>query len=248
MNKFLGWRTPTNIAECYVNSVAEMLSSEENFNQFRGVNKNYGRILEHLTQNDGQIYGDYIIKNYWEILQYLSFFKENDIIGNPILFDYNVFGKINPTTLRYIKFVGDIKKIFGNLNGLDLIEIGGGYGGLIKILTTIYDFNSIKLFDLPNPLQLQKKYLGKFNINVETYTYEDDFNINKNSIIISNYAWCECDRVTRDLYLEKIINKVKYTYMVVYGVDVDEELMSLDGEKTLTKDVLNACQVFSLKK
>ena len=50
------------------------------------------------------------------------------------------------------------------------------------------------------------------------------------------------------LTTEQHENPVKYIYMVVYGVDVNGELMSLEGEKLLTKDILNACQIFSLKK
>jgi hypothetical protein len=129
-----------------------------------------------------------------------------------------------------------------------LVEIGGGKGWLVRALTSIYKFNTIKLFDLPEPLQLQKKYLSSYNIDAELYTYEDNFTIEANSLVVSNYAWCECDVNTRSLYLDKIINKCNYVYMVVYGVDVDNELMTLSGEKTLYKETLNDCKVFTLKK
>lgn len=248
MDDFLGWRISTHTAKDYVESITSMLSNEETFNNFRNISSGYFSILEHLTKNDGKVYGDYIIKNNWEILQYLNFFKENDTVGNPLTYNYEIFGEINPTTLRYIKFAAEIKKLFGDLNGVDLIEIGGGYGGLVKVLSCLYSFNSIKLFDLPQPLRLQEKYLEKFGIDVETYTHQDEFEINENSLVVSNYAWCECDRETRDLYIEKIINIVKYVYMVVYDVDVENELMVLEGEKNMSGDVLNDCKIFTLKR
>lgn len=248
MSKFLGWRAQTSIAENYLNAVESMLSTEENFNNFRSGSGGYAPILEHLTQNEGQIYANYILENYPELLSYLDKFRENDSVGNPILFEYKNLGRFNPTTLRYIKFLGDIRKTFGDLDDIHLVEIGGGYGGLVKMLSNFYDFKTVKLFDLRKPLLLQKKYLNGFNIDVELYTHEDMFNINENTLVISNYAWCECDRNTRDLYVDKIINKSKYVYMVVYDVDMDGELMVMDGEKTLEKETLNECRIFTLKK
>jgi len=248
MDKFLGWRANTGIAENYINAIEDMLSTEDKFLNFRSGSGGYAPILEHLTQAEGQIYVNYIIQNYPELIQYVSKFKENDSIGNPHLFNYNQFGDFNPTTLRYIKFLGDIRKTFGELNDIHLVEIGGGYGGLVKILSNFYDFKTVKLFDLRKPLLLQKKYLNSFNIDVELYTHEDMFVINENTLVISNYAWCECDRETRDLYANKIINKSKYVYMVVYDVDMDGELMTMDGEKTLEKETLNDCKIFTLKR
>lgn len=248
MDKFLGWRANKNIAENYITAIENMLLTEENFLNFRSTTGGYAPILEHLTRNEGQIYANYILENYPELLSHLDKFKENDFLGNPILFEYENLGKFSPTTLRYIKFLGDIRKIFGDLDNIHLVEIGGGYGGLTKMLSNFYDFRTVKLFDLRKPLLLQKKYLNHFSIDVELYTYEDMFKIHENTLVISNYAWCECDRNTRNLYVDKIINKSKYVYMVVYDVDIEGELMVMDGEKTLEKETLNECRIFTLKR
>lgn len=247
MKNFLGWMAESSIAQNYINSINLILSSDNNFNNFRGNNSGYQSILEHLTKNDGQIYAKYILNNYPDMLNHLDVFKLNDSVGNPALFNYDNFGLINPTTLRYVKFFGDIQKEFGDLNNFNLVEIGGGYGGLVRILASIFNFKSIKMFDLPEVLLLQKRYLDIFNINVETYTYEDDFQIFDNTIVVSNYAWCECDKKTRGIYMDKIIKRSKYVYMVVYGIDVDNELMILEGEKKVLKETLNDCKIFTLK-
>lgn len=248
MDEFLGWRTDRPIASNYVSAIDVMLSSDSAFANFRRAGGDYTNILEHMTARDGQVYLDYIRNIHNHLLKNMDEFKKNDSVGNPYLSSYPEVGLINPTTLRYIKFAGDIQYIFGNLDGYDLVEIGGGYGGLVRILSSMHKFNTIKLFDLPNPLKLQKRYLSKFGIDVETYTIQDDFVINKKTLVVSNYAWCECDRPTRDLYKEKIINKADNTYMVVYDVDVDGELMSLDGDKRNFQETLNPCRVFTLKK
>jgi putative sugar O-methyltransferase len=248
MNDFLGWRTSAKTAQRYVDSINRFLSSDDNFNNFRNNNDGYSPILEHLTHRDGSIYANYIKSNYPHLLDLVDKLKLNDTVGNPILFDYNGFGKINPTTLRYIKFLGDIQNRFGDLNGYNLVEIGGGYGGLVRVLNSLYSFDSIKLFDLPPALKLQSRYLNKFNISVETYTHNDDIEIKQKTLVISNYAWCECDQKTRDVYIEKIIKKCDLTYMVVYGIDVENELMTLDGDKFLDSDILNGAPIYTNKK
>jgi putative sugar O-methyltransferase len=244
MSDFLGWRANNNIATNYVNTILEILSDDNKFKTFRNGVSGYTPILEHLNYNDGKIYADYIIKNYKHLLVHLDEFKKNDLIGNPIKFNYDEFGEINPTTLRYIKFAGDIQKTFGDINNVNLVEIGAGYGGLVRVLNVIYNFKAITLFDLPEALNLQKKYLNEFDITPKTYTYNDKFSVGKNTLVISNYAWCECDKKTRDIYVDKIINKVDYNFLVVYDVDLGE-LTKLSGEQTINKETLNGCQIFT---
>lgn len=250
MNEFLGWRTPIEWAKAYTNSINNFLSSEDKFNNFRQSGKDYTTILEHITEQGGQTYLNYTKTNYSELLEfpYLEEFKKNDIVGNPHTYTYESIGDINPTTLRYIKFAGDIFHKFGDLINYNFIEIGAGYGGLTRILNSIYKFNSITLFDLPEALSLQKKYLSKFNITPQTYTINDNFNIKKNTLIVSNYAWCECDKETRDLYVEKIIKNCDRAYMIVYDVDIKNELQTLEGKVEITNEILDACKIVTIEK
>jgi hypothetical protein len=247
MSEFLGWRAENSTAKNYVNIVKKITEDESMFNNFRAGFQDYTPILEHLDYNGGLIYANTIINEYPHLLEMVDAFRENDNVGSPRLYNYDKFGLINPTTLRYIKFAGDIQKSFGNLDGFNLVEIGGGYGGLVNVLSKLFKFNKISLYDLPEVLLLQKKYLNKFNINPVIDSDMDNLS-DDNTITISNYSWCECDLDTRKMYLEKIIKKSKYTYMVVYDVDVDNELMTLDGEKGISIDTLNDAKIFTLKK
>ena len=143
INKFLGWRANTNFAQSYIDSINSFLSDEDKFNNFRKSGKDYTTILEHITQQGGQTYLNYIKTNYNDFLiKNLEEFKKNDTIGNPHIYTYESVGDINPTTLRYIKFAGDIFHKFGDLINYNLIEIGAGYGGLTRILNSIYKFLS----------------------------------------------------------------------------------------------------------
>ena len=238
LNKFSGWSIDEESFSWYVDTIKYFLSSEENFSNFRQPSRGYGGILEHVCEDGGNTYGEYVLSNYGEFLKkYLGEFKKNDDIGNPVKFVYNSIGEINPTTARYIKYAGDIFNHFGQLKDYNLIEIGAGYGGLSRILNVIYKFKSIKLVDLPQPLKLQSKYLSKFNIDCETYSPEDKFSVEKNTLVVSNFAWCECDEPTRDKYIKNIISRCSKVYMVIYNIDVEGELMVLDGGKTRDEDI-----------
>tara|TARA_R110000824_G_C15220596_1_gene677547 strand:+ start:912 stop:1685 length:774 start_codon:yes stop_codon:yes gene_type:complete len=246
-----GWRVSDGSHALYIESIKEFLSSEDCFSNFRQPSTGYNAILEHVCPRGGNIYSAHLKSNHSQILEkYLEDFKKNDSIGNPVLQDYEGFGEINTTTLRYIKYAVDILEGFGPLNNYDLIEIGGGYGGLARILNCVYNFKSIKLVDLPEPLELQSKYLSKFSIPCETYEPQDDIHVEKKTLVVSNFAWCECDKDIRNKYIKDIISKCNRVYIVTYHVDTNE-LTILDGEKNLDKDIYSqstTASIFTLKK
>ena len=52
------------------------------------------------------------------------------------MFDYPDVGTMSPTTIRYIKNVSDIINAFGT--GMkSIVEVGGGYGGLCKVMSSL---------------------------------------------------------------------------------------------------------------
>ena len=244
----LGWTVNSQNGIDYTKTVQSFLDSEELFRNFRRGDQSYTNILEHLTEGEGKIYLDYILKHYPHLLEKFTEFERNDLVGNPVKFNYINGISINPTTLRYIKFVGDIEKRFGNLDGYNLVEIGGGYGGLVRVLSSVNSFKSIKLFDLPEVVKLQSKYLSRYGIDAQTYTLLDEFKIDSNTVVVSNYAWCECNTETRQQYYDRIISKCDKVFIVHYGVDTEHDLMELQGKKEVEKEVLDDCKIFSLSK
>lgn len=104
------------------------------------------------------------------------------------------------------------------LNNVDIIEIGGGYGGLcffVHSIAPLYEINitSYTIFDLLEPSLLQEKYLNALNIEKVKFCQIDNFNnLKNNSFLISNYAFSEINIELQSEYTEKIINP--YT---IYG-------------------------------
>lgn len=246
--EYKGWKIEKNAAKSYVEAVNKILENEDLFNNFRAGVDGYTRILEHLSYYDGIVYYNTIKQKYPHLFESINRFKINDSVGSPLTYEYPDIGKINPTTLRYIKVAGDIQKEFGELSGMDFVEIGGGYGGLANVVSKLFNFNSIRLLDLPNVLLLQKKYLNKFQIEPLINLSPDNI-ISENSIVVSNYSWNELDTETREDYLNKIIKKAKYAYITACDPESCGQLFKIEGKKKLEQEPFDGnCTIFTNKK
>ena len=87
--------------------------------EFKNFKRNpvYTAVLEHVTPEQGRDYLELILSNTELRLSERDwkYFLRNDSIGNPRTVQYNFGGaQINcsPTTLRYIKVLSDISKLF----------------------------------------------------------------------------------------------------------------------------------------
>jgi hypothetical protein len=189
----------------------------------------YKTVLEHVTYQQGLEYLDIIREKCPELLKFTKAFTENDVIGNPRIFYYkSIRETFSPTTLRYIKVVADLIELFYNLDGMDIIEIGGGYGGQCKIIHDISSPSSYTIVDLPEAMALSKKYLNRFDINNVTFGIN---NLEKHyDLCISNYAFTEIDRKYQIMYAENIIKKSDKGYITCnfLGQRTKEESLSKD--------------------
>lgn len=238
---------------CYAAS-----QNEHFFRRFRN-NPIYNDILEHVTQKQGQEYLDIISQD--DRLKFTDAdwdnFHKNDLYGSPIVFPYRINGRIlhfSPTTLRYVKVLQDIITLFDKAQIRSVAEIGIGYAGECRLLTSYLSaLTSYSLFDLPEVLELSKRYLGKFGKDITgRIKFIDGTVIDTNDtydFVISNYAFSELVRNIQDSYLEKVILKSRAGYMTwnslsyekLDGYSLEELLQKIPGsmaieEKPLTKE------------
>jgi putative sugar O-methyltransferase len=180
--------------------------------------RDYRVVLEHLSKEQGQDYLDVIREQGKDLLEFLPRFKGNDRWGSPIKHSYEV-GELSPTTLRYIKVLTDLKNYFGDLNGFDIVEIGGGYGGQCKIVSDVYKVRSYTIMDLDVVIPLTQKYLARLNVdNVFYRTQHGVHQVTQYDLVISNYAFSECMKGVQDDYIEKTLARSKRGY-ITYNHD-----------------------------
>jgi protein-L-isoaspartate O-methyltransferase len=199
-------------------------------------------VMQHVSYELGLEYEHYIFNCYPQLLDLSKDFHQNDEIGMPKTYYFELMGDyFSPTNLRYIKIAGDIQEIFGDLNGKRIAEIGSGYGGQSKILSDIYENLTFILFDLPEPLNLASKYLETLGVyNVETKNIESLESVENEfyDFVISNYAFSECSKEVQDMYIEKVIKISKSGYMIYNQISGYGGIISYSKEEMA--EILNS--------
>lgn len=171
-----------------------------------------------MSPEVGQTCFEYILRNLNLTEDEWLFFLRNDSIGNPLLAQYN-FGDSqvigSPSTLRYIKVLVDILKLFDVEKIKTVTEVGVGYGGQCRILMNTLPIERYNLIDLPEVLALTEKFLTALNQTGDiryidgTHLYHDA----PCDLFISDYAFSELSKPAQDIYIEKIISKSKAGYV-----------------------------------
>ena len=172
-------------------------------------------VIETLCPTLGVQFEKAIVKKYPHLLKYAQKICKDDKVGGPKQYLFRAIGLCSPTILRYLKVAGDLEKEFGSLAHLHIVEIGGGYGGQCKILNDINPFASYTIVDIPEVTPLINKFLSRFNIkNVRTI----DNNTLKEPVyadlVISNYAFSECNKREQLHYIKHIINAAPRGYFI----------------------------------
>jgi putative sugar O-methyltransferase len=196
-------------------NACQMAALNDFYFSFFKQNPDYTEILEHVSEDQGRLYKQYLDKNFPEYISKLDKFKENDLYGGTKLFNYDSIGKISPTTLRYIKVLSDLKQLYGSLDNFNIVEIGVGYGGQCKIISDFFNIQNYYLVDLDESLNLAEKYLNKVNVNnVKVVRPNDIVSLNKKfDLVISNYAFTEISKTIQEFYLNNIILKSSHGYI-----------------------------------
>ena len=212
----------------YTEICAEAVENDEVFARFK-QDPRYTAILEHVPPEHGEEYVD-SIQAYELSSELIEEFKENDSIGGANLVEYDKpFGRISPSTLRYIQNALDISYFFGEGELNKIVEIGGGYGGLCKTISCLCDFDEYHIYDIEPASKLQKKYLDKFGIEVVHHNIPEE--IKDVDLLISNYAYSELGEKLQDLYYNNVIINAKKVYMILNRGQVSREVLLKRAQK-----------------
>lgn len=131
----------------------------------------------------------------------------------------------------------DLDMLIGSLDGMDIVEIGSGYGGQSKILFDVYNIKSYTYIDLEEVLFLAKKYISNFEINAELnfISYVDFVKHikEKYDLIISNYAFSECEKNIQLEYINAVLNNSSNGYLLCNDISNMHNIDSLTKKELL---------------
>ena len=184
----------------YIDCIKTNLQVEPELWTFKSNNE-YKSILEHLSVNESNEYLSILTTIFNTLFEnnkslLIELCNQNDLYGSPKKASIANFTNCSPSNLRYILHSFIILKYMSDnlLNNTNIIEIGGGYGGLcfyIQKLAHLFNIQitTYTLFDLLESSKLQKIYLNKLNIhNVNCFHIDFFENLKNDSFLISNYA------------------------------------------------------------
>lgn len=178
----------------------------------------------------------------------------NDTCGSAPVFPTGHGVDLSAATARYFKYLADLLYLFKSLEGLDIVEVGGAYGGLSAlVMNTRQAPGSYTIFDLPEVNQLAARYHRTIGVSGVTYLTSDDIADLPSmpcDLFISTHALSELTRPLQMFYIEKIVRHAKHGY-VLYNhfyetgrksdfdiMSVEEFAASIPGTRLLSSDPL----------
>lgn len=184
----------------------------------------YRGMLEHVDSEIGQQYLNHIEAAGISMDMVKDFCSLNDSVGGPHKHGYSI-GEISPSSLRYILHAHLILRHFKEKSGgepIDIVEVGGGYGGLalaISFFARTYDvkIRSYTIIDLPSITEFQKLYLERFPIPFPVNFFPSTTfgsHIEQDGLyLISNYCFSELSEGLRNRYQDALFPKVAHGFM-----------------------------------
>lgn len=209
----MSWLTSEESIQRYNEALNRAANEDEAFRSFRrapGVRE----IVEGVPDVVGQ---GYFAKLVDELsLDTLTMMWEratkNDLVGEPQLVQLRPDKVASSTTMRYLWNVVDMERHGVTLDDVDVVEVGGGYGGLCRMIHEFHKPRSYTIIDLPEALALADRYLKCYGINArmvpcDAYAHEpiDTF--------ISNYALTELTKDVQEEYIQKLMCNAKHGYV-----------------------------------
>jgi len=151
----------------------------------------------------------------------LDAFRANDRVGAPLVEAFEGLGAFNIYTLRYIKILWDLERLFGSLDGCRILEIGGGYGGQCAIVARRFRFAAYDILDLPETGALARRFLDALGIGSVRCLSEVTALAPRYDLLVSNYAFSELSAALRGAYRDAIMPRCARGFMLWNRMSLD---------------------------
>lgn len=187
----------------------------------------YQYMLEHSPRSFGPIAVEYLplIQKEFNTTpeEIVRFTTLNDSFGKPEVVNFEIIPPCSLTSLRYVYHahlaLNHMKKL--NLKNVNVVEIGGGYGGLCMAIHTYaptfgINIERYNIIDLEIPGKLQRRVLDmKGYSDVKLYDAKNFGSELENDVfLISAYAFAEIDTALQKQYIDILFPKVTHGFIV----------------------------------
>jgi putative sugar O-methyltransferase len=167
--------------------------------------------------------------NYWGGIM------EEDSFGNPMPYYLNT--KSSGNLVHYAYSLEQLRKIKLEVKDFDqIVEIGGGYGGMAKLIYRLGFSGNYTIYDLPEFSALQKYYLSSINSEItkkisfvsNADALKSAFITDKKTLFIATWSLSEMPIKTRQEILLSLgkINVFLIAYHKTFGEVDNEEYFS----------------------
>lgn len=208
----MNWVLDKHNEDGFLKTCQDASENDEAFSKFRD-NPYFGLIVENSPLKSGLEYYECIKNEYRWLLRYMDKFITSDEYGSPKTYRIGDW-VLSPSTMRYIKTLGDLYKFFGDLDDFNIAEIGAGYGGLCKVINDVFSPNEYVLFDQPSVSSLQCKFLNKFDVYPIPAPHTDYINT-KIDLLIAMYSWSELTHELQIEYMNNVMKRSKNLYIML---------------------------------
>jgi putative sugar O-methyltransferase len=188
-------------AEASLNAVKD----DTQFAQFK-KNPFFNLLWENLSREEGEMWLQVIEDRYPFLIEKFDLFRASDRVGSPRVFSFGPAGEFSPSTLRLAAVAADLQSKIGSWAGMQVVQIGAGYGGLCKIMSDISAFASYTLVDLPEQLALAKKYLEGFGLKNVVYLSPGQLPKKASyDLVVSDMNFSEFNRSYQELLFDRVL-------------------------------------------
>lgn len=225
------WKVNERTAAEYLEVCRLAATDDRMFATFKS-DRRYQEVLEHCSKSVALEYYKQIDRDNPELLTNGKLF-DNDRYGSP---EIRTFGNIrcSTSTLQYIGVLSNLMKLFGSLDGMRIVEIGGGYGGQAKVIMDMFKVAVYEIIDLAEPGMLQERYLKGYPVE----TYRPRPVAEQYDLLISNYALSEIMEPMQTMYVNTFFPRCKHGYITCNSVidsihynDTMKVLPDIPGER-----------------